>query len=775
MEGSRIAQNQLQFNLSAPHRNRSTASKPPKPGPIIIQCIDAPSLQSKRPNQIPPSASSSSINSMNFSVVSAERLQQAVVLARRTVRRGIAPPFQRVFPQTEPICESPEIPVQEDVGRPEPTASTLESRRRVLHPLRRQPRFAPEPLLAVKKAKARPVSKDLEATTKMRGDVKLTGDEKQAVEIYRLRQQLNEQLSRLNGIAISGGKTGKRVSALKESGGRQTIFDDHQDAASLRATIKAEEQAARSARMLYVLQRQVHEIQDELERREKQFLPVRHTKKSQTLSRLAAAHRAAVRTIQTFVHCAQPRGYASMTGMQRELGFLIRQLSACCLQMGIGGPEVAVEWAEIVKPGDEVKESGEKMKDNPVRISGEKEDEMIKIRKGQKALRKKRTKEKRTRNKKTIKSHFTSQTLASRLKRRQGEVGYKAGLKVPWKVPGARIKAQTLPGPSEVDFEFEDPVKEIASPRQKLSVRNQTKKKRLSEQKSKEKDHDHELLKNAFHEMMGKEVARQAWLDGETQRQLEEISALRKAEEARQTRVSESRKKKLSKTARQITDPQSITVRQQDEFGSSLLRFRLSEKALEAAASSADLVAERILNDLLVETAEEMTRIDNEGRLDRDTVLTLSAPTLETILQHLDAFEAEEEKIRSAWRTIKYEETGDLRVPDVASSSGYRFTSTPRVKRPLKHGPRSSSCEKHLLSVAEDERRRAIENQRAYEEYLRQGAARPLGCFDPEAMVEKISEGLLLDCLRDVASEIEQHCDDYVEDTVYSSEFAQQG
>lgn len=62
---------------------------------------------------------------------------------------------------------------------------------------------------------------------------------------------------------------------------------------------------------------------------------------SQTLSRLAAAHRGAVRALQTFVSHAplQPKVGHGLPPMYQELSALVRQLSLLAAQLHVGGED----------------------------------------------------------------------------------------------------------------------------------------------------------------------------------------------------------------------------------------------------------------------------------------------------------------------------------------------------------------------------------------------------------------------------------------------------
>ncbi|XP_038074789.1 protein moonraker-like isoform X2 [Patiria miniata] len=119
-----------------------------------------------------------------------------------------------------------------------------------------------------------------------------------------------------------------------------------------RRAARAAEHASRSARLLYSLQQQVREIQEELDK----LGPgkVRHTKKSRALNRLAAAHRGAVRALQSFLHHL-PSEIDHRSGLPphyQELALLIRQLSLCCSQLDVeesGIPEGVLNILEQAK------------------------------------------------------------------------------------------------------------------------------------------------------------------------------------------------------------------------------------------------------------------------------------------------------------------------------------------------------------------------------------------------------------------------------------------
>lgn len=152
-------------------------------------------------------------------------------------------------------------------------------------------------------------------------------DERSTLEVRRLQKELQSYVQNMKELARKGKS--------------EEILDPDEE---LRARIWRQEQAVRSARMLYVLQQQVKEIQEDLEKLSPQ--KIKHTKKSQAMARLAAAERGAVRALQGFVtHLANPAKQQSASAQCRELGNLIRQLSLCSarLEADASIPDVVID------------------------------------------------------------------------------------------------------------------------------------------------------------------------------------------------------------------------------------------------------------------------------------------------------------------------------------------------------------------------------------------------------------------------------------------------
>nr|KAF6456645.1 hypothetical protein HJG63_007206 [Rousettus aegyptiacus] len=101
--------------------------------------------------------------------------------------------------------------------------------------------------------------------------------------------------------------------------------------------------------MLYVLQQQVKEIQEELDKLSPH--KIKHTKKSWAMSRLAAAHRGAIRALQMFITQFTDRGEHPVPVQCRELGSLIRQLSLCSAKLNADSsvPDVVIDILQQIE------------------------------------------------------------------------------------------------------------------------------------------------------------------------------------------------------------------------------------------------------------------------------------------------------------------------------------------------------------------------------------------------------------------------------------------
>ncbi|XP_059852662.1 protein moonraker isoform X2 [Delphinus delphis] len=158
------------------------------------------------------------------------------------------------------------------------------------------------------------------------GDHKSLCGHKSLLEVQRLQKELSSCIH--------------KIEELTKKDRMEEALDPDEER---RIRVRRKEQAVRSARMLYVLQQQVKEIQEELDKLSPH--KIKHTKKSWAVSRLAAAHRGAIRALQMFVTQFTDRVEHAVPIWCKELGSLIRQLSLCSakLEANSSVPDVVID------------------------------------------------------------------------------------------------------------------------------------------------------------------------------------------------------------------------------------------------------------------------------------------------------------------------------------------------------------------------------------------------------------------------------------------------
>uniref|UniRef100_A0A663M8G1 KIAA0753 n=1 Tax=Athene cunicularia TaxID=194338 RepID=A0A663M8G1_ATHCN len=318
---------QLQFNRNVPAVPENLALRFSNPRPIIIEKLKAPSDQKNLDGSEDPSIRSSGM----FSVISEERLKLAIQLAKRDIKRrhleeqvkrqvfgdAVNKPLlaQKSQQQKTEVFVSPEnknalksqtcLKYQQKLGQPSKVETTTSG--------------ATVYLYTPNKGKLRPAGFDSPPTHDIEPHPKPNvnkKEDKSMQEVRRLQKELRSYVQKIEELTKKG-----REKEILDPDKEQQVYSRRQ------------KQAARSARMLYVLQQQVKEIQDDLEKLSPH--KIKHTKKSRAVSRLAAAHRGAVRALQAFAS-----HFTDQTGQQipthyKELGSLIRQLSLCSAKLEV--------------------------------------------------------------------------------------------------------------------------------------------------------------------------------------------------------------------------------------------------------------------------------------------------------------------------------------------------------------------------------------------------------------------------------------------------------
>lgn len=254
--------NQLQFNLGIPTSAEQFTTKFRKPQPIVIEKI---SEQPQVPHVVPHSHVTTPVVyplvSSVSSSISSDRLALAVHLAKKDVKKLKEVGFENVFVSQEEETQNRHVTatskekgvsgkkVRGKSGKSKPQAvsseDTVTLRDRVHNTVKRQ-----------EAAGKRQHKLYFYPAPREEDDFDSDGERMQAHEIRKLRKELQQYMKQMEELKNERPEVlknkDKRLKRRRDGDVRLSDEDVDQ-----RQVVRAEEQAARSARMLYVLQRQV--------------------------------------------------------------------------------------------------------------------------------------------------------------------------------------------------------------------------------------------------------------------------------------------------------------------------------------------------------------------------------------------------------------------------------------------------------------------------------------------------------------------------------------
>ncbi|EDO31477.1 predicted protein [Nematostella vectensis] len=766
--------NQLQFNIGAPSSPENLATRIRKPKPIVIEKLGVQENENKLhqtfvsrsiEGQFPFSANSS---------VSSERLAFAINLARRDIKKARFNPAEIVWAQE--VLGRPSDKSEKTQGKgkgkakktkqTDPSNDGMSLRERVQKTLR-------------KHEKEKQGLQEVHFFSGREADLENNSDDPQTTEIKKLRKDLYQCMNQLENLQNQRPtllrNRDKRIKRRAEDNLRLSA-----DEPDPRQVIRAEEQASRSSRMLYMLQRQVRDLQDELT---KTGTDIKHTKKSKTLSRLAAAHRAALRALQTFISQAplQPKVGSGLPPMYQDLAILIRQLSLLTTQLQIGSDDLSEEMlagepkytkgghqpipSAFQKDIDAAKHASKKrlLHTNVHRTPNPSPERNAVLQAGIEALMRARQNITQTPfsapkatlvprptaiNKPAKKSLLLPQHLKAKRERIQqagksilkpsgiGDAGFAQDTvssklrKVIPEHPGEENnKAQPYPTtPPQTPTKQVTPTK---SPRgtptkkfgtperlcEKLELSPRSPRRRLDHESPRSPKYARQMVPQE-RDLMEREIARQAWLDREAQIRVQEMDELRTRGRRLDGQVSHMKEKVL-----------------------------IVHVSYLKTMAQADTLADMLLDDLLEDTVEELERI--REKIDR--------------LHE-----------RSRTRRETLDSTGTASLLEGISSPSSNERSSDDIHQKRTHSPRPSharTTSKIALFVPTELRASITAYRSKYERYLRDTATHVHGSFNPWKLVDEISEGILDEMLVDIAGELEGACEEYAEG-VYTQEFA---
>ncbi|XP_060799999.1 protein moonraker isoform X2 [Neoarius graeffei] len=321
-------QTQLLFNLALPTNVLNRATRVGPPGPIVIEKLVA--------HQDRQDAGESCSSSLRFSVLSEDRLQAAVRLAKKDLRRKRQESINSLSHKTRARSPSP------DKNKPDSQQNAISSKTRQkagspksqAKSCRQVLVYTPQKIFQSSKAEQgqSPPTRDPE--------LKAVSSEPQlSREIQKLQKVMETCIQRIEQLVNKG-----------------QVVESVEPEEKRRIEIRQQEQAARSARIIYVLQQQVKEIQEDLDRLHSQS--IRPTNKCRVVNRLAAVHRGAVRAMQAFIQQLSDPIERRVPVQYKQLAQLIRQLSLCSAKVEVGQgstiPETALDILQKLETLDMV-------------------------------------------------------------------------------------------------------------------------------------------------------------------------------------------------------------------------------------------------------------------------------------------------------------------------------------------------------------------------------------------------------------------------------------
>ncbi|XP_058853907.1 protein moonraker-like isoform X1 [Acipenser ruthenus] len=862
---SQLQQTQLRFNKEVPTSPSNLSTRFLNPAPIVIEKLAAPGTAEARngSSQWEDSVSSSQ-SSVRFSVVSEDRLQRAVRMAQRDMRRrqqeeASATPSAAQRKPSRANIQDQHSQKQGLRQSQTPKAEITKSGARVIV-------YTPERLShpAGTETTLSPPTRDPGPGPKPRGDKQEPG---LSLEIRRLQKELGTYIQRIEQMANRG---------------RGQALDPDEER---RAQIRRQEQAVRSARIIYMLQQQVKQIQEDLDRLSPH--KIRHTKKSRAMDRLAAAHRGAVRAMQLFVGQLSDQSEEKVPSHYRELGQLIRQLSLCSAKLEAGSgssvPETAIDILQQLEDLDcalgkqespRRQASRARSSSPPVHTASrgrQRSASPTRGRRGQRGPGKLTTA--------TAKTSAERRAVSVVADRSQSELGppRKGDPPTPQRSEVLRASIETLSRmgalkketpepprpavlkgvlladrpkgfrqPREVHFqkttlasrlkENQPPLKDSSIPwvpphptSPPASPRRATWKKQGAGVQSSpprapgSPGRHRETVELERRQLAEHEALRQAWLDNVTARRLrdlkelcreetEQIQRLR-AEAGSPTRWAERAEQAAQERLRPLLDRAQQISSLWERKGTSL-RNRLSAQVAETAAGSAELLSEKILDDLLEDTAQALWAVEQDRQAERGGLALQDSPSLETMLRRMEEMEKDEDSVRRRFAHVTYagpefwveEERADrgqdpadrkpttpqpIRITKLAGhkepvvdivietptetnvlseESGWGDLSQRyQPRQPL---PQAKQRDGTFLSVPIRMQQSIQKYSERYEAFLRLVSHEAVGSFNPWVIADSLAEELMSEALGDVAAEFQDVCEEYAE-AVFTSEFLQ--
>ncbi|XP_072445738.1 protein moonraker isoform X3 [Chiloscyllium punctatum] len=824
--GSQFYKNQLKFNKDTLSTISNLAATVTEPRPIVIEKLRQPCDP-----HVQNDAQSMS-NSVPFSSVSEERLNMAVRMAKRDVKKGHLEAQMKdyLYKLEQDQAETSKY-INRVKGKSVENAAYVRNRLKMeaLTKLKQQKNQTSKEGITKSGARVYICTSDQSQARPARTDSPPTHDpgpdlnrqnqgSKTAEEIRRLRTELSKYF--------------QKIEELSKREKYADILDPEEER---RMQIKRQEQASRSARMLYVLQQQVNEIQEEIEKQSPH--KIKHTKKDldsllgrQLPQRKSNQLLQRARSVSPPNRKGPPGRHRSRSAerlqkpsiTKHNVSFAQKQLPPLkTVQIDESfhvaespRPQLCDRESLPIQEEQQQQEEGPPTPDRStvLRAGLDALQRVGALKKS--AMERKATKKgvllptrsyPRGQNNLEMQACFQKSTVSSELKRYQGPPKES---RPPW-IPGY----PTCPlGPS----------KRILWKKQKT---------KLESQKSKPADKSQIYLfkemEQERQEAANTEAIRLAWLDSETARRLRELNKLciQEIDRIKKLRAeADSPNKWIAKAegeireklqplldkAQVISDSWENRTRSKD----CSLQHQLSLHVAEKAAASADLLSEKLLDELLEDTAHELLNLELNAKTHSEALMMQEGTTLENMLQRIEEMERYQEAVCRRICQIEYADP-DFWAEEVKQEREFvlidtkphtpqpiRITRTIEQSEPtldritqksleadpaedleLSGKPEPASLLEPLTQKLSRKRQNGIElsipqkmfhhildYRERFDQHLKMISHEAVGSFNPWLITESLAEELMDEGLNDVAAELQNVCEEYAE-ALFTSEF----
>uniref|UniRef100_A0A3P9M173 Si:dkey-243i1.1 n=1 Tax=Oryzias latipes TaxID=8090 RepID=A0A3P9M173_ORYLA len=301
--------NKLLFNEAIPANAINRATRVGPPAPIVIEKL--------LPRTEEAENGRSSRSSLGFTALSEERLQAAVKLAKKDLRRRRFESHANIgFKPLQEISyfETSDVELLEELAAsPSKTKLKFSSpKEKVARPGTKQHISQKYPASSLPRAGQSPPTRDSGLGQK-KGDKPTPLSQ----EIQKLQNELEVYIQKVEELANR----------------EENVEEPFEPEEQTKLEMRRQKQAARSARVIYVLQQQVKEIRRDIEnlRADKTW----DTKKAIAINKLAAAHRGALRALQVISHQLSDVSHSKVPPHCKEFGQLLRQLSLCSAKVEV--------------------------------------------------------------------------------------------------------------------------------------------------------------------------------------------------------------------------------------------------------------------------------------------------------------------------------------------------------------------------------------------------------------------------------------------------------